>query len=110
MSAETLWLIVGFTGQACFFMRFLVQWLSSEREGRSVIPVAFWYFSLAGGAIVLVYAIYRKDPVFIVGQTTGVFIYLRNLALIRRERQAAESDLAPSDSTKVDSTSSGDGA
>jgi lipid-A-disaccharide synthase-like uncharacterized protein len=95
MSAETLWLIVGFAGQTCFFMRFLVQWLSSEREGRSVIPVAFWYFSLAGGAIILVYAIYRKDPVFIVGQTTGVFIYLRNLALIRRERSGADSDGAP---------------
>ena len=79
MTSQTLWLIVGFLGQGCFFMRFLVQWLSSEREGRSVIPVAFWYFSLAGGAIVLVYAIHRRDPVFIVGQTTGVFIYLRNL-------------------------------
>ena len=88
MQTETIWLIVGFVGQGCFFMRFLVQWLSSEREGRSVIPVAFWYFSLAGGAVVLVYAIYRRDPVFIVGQTTGVFIYLRNLVLINRERRS----------------------
>jgi lipid-A-disaccharide synthase-like uncharacterized protein len=113
MSTGTLWLVVGFTGQACFFMRFLVQWLSSEREGRSVIPVAFWYFSLAGGAIILVYAIYRRDPVFIVGQSTGVFIYLRNLALIRRERRRADSDLADSDvadSGVAESTSSGDGA
>jgi lipid-A-disaccharide synthase-like uncharacterized protein len=105
MSAGTLWLVVGFAGQACFFMRFLVQWLSSEREGRSVIPVAFWYFSLAGGAIILVYAIYRRDPVFIVGQTTGVFIYLRNLALIRRERRRGDSDMADSD--EAESTSSG---
>lgn len=88
---ETAWLVVGFTGQACFFLRFLVQWLSSEREKRSVIPVAFWYFSLAGATIVLIYAIHRRDPVFIVGQTTGFFIYLRNLYFIRRE-SAAETE------------------
>ncbi len=94
MSAETIWLVIGFLGQGCFFLRFLVQWLSSEREGRSVIPIAFWYFSLAGGLIVLMYAIHRRDPVFIVGQTTGTFIYLRNLVLIARERRAERAQVA----------------
>ena len=86
-----LWLIVGFTGQALFSMRFLIQWIKSEREKRSTIPIAFWYFSLAGGASLLVYAIHRKDPVFILGQATGLFIYIRNLYLIYRERREAAS-------------------
>lgn len=86
-TTEIVWLAIGFTGQAMFFMRFLVQWLYSERERRSVIPVAFWYFSIAGGLILLVYAIYRMDPVFIVGQSTGVFIYARNLYFIGQERR-----------------------
>ncbi len=86
-----LWLIVGFTGQALFSMRFLIQWIKSEREKRSTIPIAFWYFSLAGGASLLVYAIHRKDPVFILGQATGLFIYIRNLYLIFRERREAAS-------------------
>ncbi len=88
---ETLWLVVGFAGQSCFFLRFVVQWLHSERQKRSVVPIAFWYLSLAGAAIVMAYAIYRKDPVFIIGQTTGSFVYIRNLVLIhaeRREKQA----------------------
>ena len=89
MTTETFWLMLGFAGQALFSMRFLVQWLSSEREGRSVVPMAFWYFSLAGGATLLSYAIYRADPVFIVGQLTGFFIYARNLQLITRERRRA---------------------
>jgi len=87
MTKETLWLLVGFAGQGMFFMRFFIQWLRSEQAGRSVIPVQFWYFSLAGGAILLVYAVYRADPVFIFGQATGVFIYLRNLHLIAREKR-----------------------
>lgn len=78
----TQWLLVGFAGQALFSMRFLVQWIYSERRRESVIPVAFWYFSILGGATLLSYAIYRQDPVFIVGQSTGVFIYLRNLYFI----------------------------
>jgi len=82
-----IWLVVGFAGQALFTMRFLVQWWSSERQKRSVIPVAFWYFSLAGGATLLGYAIYRQDPVFIVGQAGGLFIYSRNLYFIYRERR-----------------------
>jgi lipid-A-disaccharide synthase-like uncharacterized protein len=81
-----LWLVVGFAGQALFTMRFILQWWYSERQKRSVIPVAFWYFSLAGGATLLGYAIYRQDPVFIAGQAGGLFIYSRNLYFIYRER------------------------
>ena len=87
LKAETIWLVVGLVGQGMFFMRFLLQWLSSEAKGRSVIPVTFWYFSFAGGLTLLAYAIYRKDPVFIIGQSTGAFIYARNLQLIARERR-----------------------
>lgn len=85
-TVEMIWLGVGFLGQALFGSRFLIQWLASERLGRSHIPLAFWYLSIAGGVTLLSYAIYRADPVFILGQTTGVFIYARNLYLIRRER------------------------
>jgi len=85
MNDKTLWLAIGFCGQAMFTMRFLVQWLQSERQRRSIIPVAFWYFSLAGGLTLLAYAIHRRDPVFILGQATGIFIYLRNLHFIRRK-------------------------
>jgi lipid-A-disaccharide synthase-like uncharacterized protein len=84
MGSERLWLIVGFTGQALFSMRFIVQWLQSERAKKSVVPLAFWYFSIAGGSALLIYAIYREDPVFILGQGLGLFIYLRNLWLIHR--------------------------
>jgi len=86
VSVETIWIGVGLLGQGLFSARFLVQWLASERQRRSVIPVAFWYFSLGGGAILLAYAIWRRDPVFILGQTTGAFIYARNLLFIYRER------------------------
>jgi lipid-A-disaccharide synthase-like uncharacterized protein len=89
MTAEKIWLGIGLFGQAMFFMRFLVQWLASERQGKSVIPLAFWYFSIGGAAILLVYAIYRLDPVFIIGQAGGFFIYARNLYLIRREKRGA---------------------
>jgi lipid-A-disaccharide synthase-like uncharacterized protein len=85
----TTWLAIGFLGQALFSMRFVVQWLSSERHGRSHIPLAFWYFSVAGGATLLSYAIYIQEPVFIVGQGAGLLIYFRNLYLIFRERRAA---------------------
>ena len=73
-------------------MRFLLQWIISEKKGESTVPVAFWYFSLAGGITLLSYAIYRKDPVFILGQATGVFIYTRNLQLIARERRSKPSE------------------
>lgn len=83
MSAETLWMAVGFLGQAFFSARFIVQWLASERARRSVVPHAFWLFSLGGGATLFAYALYRRDPVFIVGQGMGLIIYMRNLMLIR---------------------------
>jgi lipid-A-disaccharide synthase-like uncharacterized protein len=80
------WIVLGFIAQALFTMRFLVQWIASERAGRSVVPMAFWIFSIGGGALLLVYALYRRDPVFILGQAFGVFIYLRNLYFVMRER------------------------
>lgn len=89
MHADWAWLAVGFAGQALFSMRFLVQWLASERERRSVVPLAFWYFSVAGGLTLLAYALYRADPVFILGQLGGVLIYARNLHLIQIERRTA---------------------
>lgn len=83
-----LWLVIGLAGQALFTGRFLVQWITSERLGRSVIPLAFWWLSLAGGLTLLAYAIWRRDPVFIIGQTTGILVYSRNLALLRRNAAA----------------------
>jgi lipid-A-disaccharide synthase-like uncharacterized protein len=88
IASETFWLIVGFLGQAMFSARFLVQWIASERVGRSIIPVAFWFFSMAGGVTLLIYALYRLDPVFITGQAAGLLIYGRNLVLILREHRA----------------------
>jgi lipid-A-disaccharide synthase-like uncharacterized protein len=87
VSKETIWLIIGFLGQFFFSMRFIIQWIKSEKEKRSVIPIAVWYFSLLGGTTLLAYAIYRQDPVFIMGQSLGVFIYARNLYLIYREKK-----------------------
>jgi lipid-A-disaccharide synthase-like uncharacterized protein len=78
------WVLVGFVAQFFFTARFVVQWLASERAGRSIIPVAFWFLSIGGGVMLLVYAIHRKDPVFIAGQAFGLFIYLRNLQMILR--------------------------
>ena len=86
ISIPAVWLAVGFAGQALFSMRFLVQWIASERARRSVIPKPFWYLSLAGGLTLLAYAIHRHDPVFILGQSSGAFIYGRNLWLIATER------------------------
>ncbi len=88
MSAEAIWLSVGFIGQSLFFMRFFVQWIASERAKKSVVPNAFWYFSLSGGFILTIYALYRQDPVFIVGQGLGLLIYMRNLYFL----QAAKND------------------
>lgn len=85
MDHDPLWLTIGFLGQALFSMRFIVQWIKSERMKRSVVPLAFWYFSLAGGAALFAYALHRSDAVFVVGQGLGIFIYLRNLRLIYRE-------------------------
>lgn len=96
MERDMIWLVVGFMGQALFSARFLVQWVTSERRKRSVFPLAFWYFSVAGGATLLAYAIHRMDPVFILGQGAGLFIYLRNLQLIYRQRRAEAADSAGS--------------
>lgn len=81
---EVVWLSVGFAAQALFAMRFLVQWVVTERAKRSVMPIAFWYFSLGGGVMLLVYALYRMDPVFILGQSLGLVVYSRNLYFIHR--------------------------
>ena len=86
-AAELAWLAIGFGGQALFASRFLYQWIASERAGRSYIPRAFWYLSLAGGVTLLAYAIHRGDPVFILGQATGAFIYIRNLVLLHRNAE-----------------------
>lgn len=82
-----LWVLLGFAAQAFFTARFVVQWIASERAGRSVVPVAFWLFSIGGGALLLVYALYRRDPVFIAGQAFSLFVYLRNLQFVLRERR-----------------------
>jgi lipid-A-disaccharide synthase-like uncharacterized protein len=81
------WVALGFVAQALFTMRFAVQWIASERAGRSVVPTAFWIFSIGGGILLLIYALHRRDPVFIAGQGLGVFIYLRNLQFVLRERK-----------------------
>lgn len=82
---EVFFLIIGFTGQGLFASRFIVQWLYSEKIGKSSIPISFWYLSIFGGLGLLCYAIYRQDPVIILGQTFGIFIYLRNLILIYKD-------------------------
>lgn len=89
MSASAIWIAIGFLGQAMFFMRFFVQWIASEKEGRSIIPQSFWYFSIAGSLILLAYAIWRQDPVIILGQSTGFIIYFRNLYLIKRTQKTS---------------------
>ena len=83
-------LILGFTAQILFSARFLVQWIASERAKKSVVPLSFWFLSLAGGGLLLLYAIGRKDPVFILGQSVGVFIYSRNLYFIFKEKHSIE--------------------
>ena len=87
MILELLFLIIGFTGQALFASRFIVQWIYSEKVGKSSIPVIFWYLSIFGGIGLLIYAISRKDPVIITGQLFGIFIYMRNLILIYKSKK-----------------------
>jgi lipid-A-disaccharide synthase-like uncharacterized protein len=84
-----IWIALGFLAQGVFTMRFGVQWLASERAGRSVVPVSFWFLSVVGGSLLFVYALVRRDPVFIVGQGFGLLIYLRNLRLIYLEKRSA---------------------
>ena len=84
---KKIMIIIGFGGQALFAARFIIQWLTSENAGRSVIPVAFWYFSISGGLVLLTYALWRQDPVIIAGQSFGVLIYARNLYFIHKEKK-----------------------
>lgn len=81
------WVVIGFIAQALFSARFLVQWIASERAGRSIIPTAFWLFSIGGGVLLFAYSLYRKDPVFIAGQGLGLFVYMRNLYFVLRDRR-----------------------
>jgi lipid-A-disaccharide synthase-like uncharacterized protein len=81
------WVLIGFVAQGFFSARFVVQWIVSERAGKSVIPLAFWWLSIGGGVLLLAYALYRRDPVFIAGQGFGVFVYMRNLYFVLRERR-----------------------
>ncbi len=85
--------VIGFIGQGLFSMRFIIQWIASERAGRSVIPFSFWIFSLGGSFLLLTYAIYRKDPVFILGQAPNVLIYSRNIYLLKKGRATEEGDM-----------------
>ncbi len=87
MTQVNFWIIIGFVGQFLFGSRFFVQWIASEKRGESVIPEIFWYLSMAGSIILMVYAIYRRDPVFIVGQCSGLFIYARNIMLIYKKKK-----------------------
>ena len=90
MTSAAYWQVIGFLGQGVFTARFLVQWIASEKKGDSVVPTAFWWLSILGGFSLLVYAIHRQDPVFIVGQGMGMVVYVRNLMLVaRKERRAA---------------------
>ncbi len=81
-SVEIFFLIIGFLGQGLFASRFIFQWIHSEKKGESTIPIIFWYLSIFGGIGLLTYAIFRQDPVIVVGQSFGIFIYIRNLVLI----------------------------
>jgi len=85
--------ILGLVGQVSFFSRFLVQWIVSEKKGESVVPVAFWYLSLCGGLLMLIYAVWRRDPIFTMGQTVGIFVYTRNLMLISRKKSKNKEDI-----------------
>ena len=96
MDASDIWLAIGFFGQSLFTARFIVQWLVSEKRRTSVTPVSFWYFSLAGGVILLAYAVHRHDKVFMVGQASGLLVYIRNLVLIGRPRREGDTVLTPS--------------
>ncbi len=88
LQSLTGWVVVGYVGQFLFICRFAVQWVVSEKEGRSVIPLSFWYLSIGGAVLLSVYAIHRRDPVFILGQGPNVLIYVRNLMLIAKEKKA----------------------
>lgn len=92
VSSIDLWVAIGFIGQFMFTMRFMVQWFATEKAQKSVIPPSFWVFSILGGTIVLAYAIHKQDPVFILGQATGLLIYFRNLYFVIRQYRIDRSD------------------
>lgn len=92
MQTLDFWVIIGFMGQALFTARFIVQWIASEKVKKSVVPHLFWWFSIGGGAVLFVYALHRADPVFIVGQGAGLFIYLRNIYLIYQKPKPSEQE------------------
>lgn len=94
---DKIWLAIGFSGQALFTARFLVQWAVSEKKRDSVIPVAFWWFSLAGGLTLLCYAVHRRDPVIVLGQAMGLVVYVRNLMLVAKAKRRATKRLKRSD-------------
>jgi len=91
--AELIWVVIGLGAQILFSMRFIIQWIASEKQRRSVVPELFWWFSIIGGVTLLAYALHRQDPVFILGQSLGVVIYLRNLWLIYAEKRTARQSL-----------------
>lgn len=93
----SVWTAIGFLGQALFSMRFVIQWIQSERLKRSFVPEVFWYFSMAGGVTLLAYAVYREDPVFIMGQGLGLVIYSRNIWMIWRDKRKPADDAVPDD-------------
>lgn len=101
MDEERWWLLLGFCGQVLFMGRFVLQWLASERQRRSVLPVAFWHLSIAGALVLLAYAAHRRDPVFVAAQGFGVAIYLRNLRLVRLERGEGQADAPKSGSGRA---------
>jgi lipid-A-disaccharide synthase-like uncharacterized protein len=94
LNSEHVWLAIGFIGQILFAMRFIVQWIASERARRSIVPETFWYFSMVGGAMLFAYAIYRLDPVFMLGQGMGLIIYGRNIYFIRAHHKSEASAAA----------------
>ena len=91
MDKNLMWMIIGFVGQGFFSARFIIQWIMSEIKKQSIIPIGFWYFSLLGGVTLFAYALYKEDPVFIVGQGAGLLIYSRNLYLIRKRSKTDKS-------------------
>ena len=89
------WVLFGFFGQFVFAMRFIIQWIVSEKKKESIVPLSFWYLSICGGVILLIYAIYKKDPVFMLGQATGLIVYARNLILITNKKKNLNQEKMP---------------
>jgi lipid-A-disaccharide synthase-like uncharacterized protein len=105
-----LWLAIGFIGNALFFSRFMVQWIASERAGRSYMPTAFWWLSIAGSVVLLLYAVHKRDPVFILAYLPNCIVYVRNIMLIRRHEQQDHAGVAPARAIAESSASDGSDA